>query len=283
VGGVNFATWPDLKWSRGKSHVACLESKFAEWDASAPVSVETPLREDREGFDLVAKVPHGVPKHEWALDLGDALHNLRSAFDAVAWGMAHFQGAKPARPRKVAFPICATEDKWEESLKLWVGGINPQFQERIRIMQPFNYGGGNPTVLSLLHGLDIQDKHHDSLEVSVDLDQIGLGGFFEYEDAESAATPRLEMRSEVKFADGVRLGTMFAGGRIKTHDQLVLRPAVKVQVSYEGTTHDAMPLMQQLVVESRRYLDILLSGLAAHDHPDDPQWQPLDVRADGEG
>src|SRR5512133_3606761 len=36
VGGVNFTTWPDLKWSRGNSHVAALQSKFGEWHASAP-------------------------------------------------------------------------------------------------------------------------------------------------------------------------------------------------------------------------------------------------------
>lgn len=84
VGGINFTTWPDLKWSRGSSHVSLLQSKFGEWHASAPVSIDAVLREDRLGIDLVARVPKGIPKHEWSLDLGDALHNLRSAFDAVA-------------------------------------------------------------------------------------------------------------------------------------------------------------------------------------------------------
>jgi hypothetical protein len=109
VGGVNFSTWADLKWSRANTHIATLQAKFREWSASAPVSVEAVLREDRQGIDLIARVPRGIPKHEWSLGLGDALHNLRSAFDAVAWGMAHFDDAKPARPKRVAFPTARTK------------------------------------------------------------------------------------------------------------------------------------------------------------------------------
>lgn len=78
VGGVNFTTWPDLKWSRGNSHVALLLSKFSEWHASARESVDAVLREDRLRIDLSARVPKGIPKHDWSLELGVALHNLRS-------------------------------------------------------------------------------------------------------------------------------------------------------------------------------------------------------------
>ncbi|HEY9308181.1 MAG TPA: hypothetical protein VIP82_10310, partial [Microbacterium sp.] len=169
VGGVNFTTWPDLKWSRGNSHVSALQAKFGEWHASAPVSVDAVLSEDRQGIDLVARVPRGIPKHEWSLDLGDALHNLRSAFDAVAWGMATFKDASPTNPRKVTFPICEEEKQWNEAVKTWVSEIHPEFQERLRIMQPFTYAAGGLSVLSMLHGLDIQDKHRDILTVSADL------------------------------------------------------------------------------------------------------------------
>lgn len=30
------------------------------------------------------------------MDMGDAIHNLRSALDAVAWGMAHYKDAQPS-------------------------------------------------------------------------------------------------------------------------------------------------------------------------------------------
>lgn len=277
VGGVNFTTWPDLKWSRGNSHVAALQSKFGEWHASAPVSVDASLREDRQGFDLVARVPRGIPKHEWSLDLGDALHNLRSAFDALAWGMAHFGEARPTRPKRVSFPICEDEEQWEEAVRNWIGEIPPEFQERLRIMQPFTYAPGSMTVLSVLHALDIQDKHRDILTVSADLHGINLDGSFEYEDHDTQAVPRVEMRPDVKFGDGVVLGTIHAGAPIRMIGRMILRPAMKVQLTYRDSTHDVMPMLQQFVVETRRYLDILLFGLASPDEPDEAEWKPMDV------
>lgn len=272
VGGVNFTTWPDLKWSRGNSHVALLQSKFGEWHASAPVSIDALLCENRLGIDLVARVPKGIPKHEWSLDLGDALHNLRSAFDAVAWGMAHFKDAEPTRPRRVGFPICEDEKQWDAAVKDWVGEIPAEFQERLRIMQPFTYvAPGAVSVLSMLHDLDIQDKHRDILTVSADVHGINLGGSFEYEN-DTQAVPRVEMKDDVKFGDGVVLGAIHAGAPIRMVGEMILRPAMKVQLTYRDTVYDVMPMLQQFVTETRRYLDILLFGLAPPDVPDGAEW-----------
>ena len=278
VGGFNFTTWADLKWSRGNLHVALLQAKFVEWHASAPVSIGAVLREDRLGIDLVARVPKGIPKQDWALDLGDALHNLRSAFDAVAWGMAHFKDAEPTRPKSVYFPICIDEKQWKKAINDWVGEINPEFQERLRIMQPFTHmQTGGVSVLSMLHDLDIQDKHRDILTVSADVHEINLGGSFEYEDHDNQAVPRLEMFSDVRFSDGVVLGTLHAGAPIRTVGQMILRPAMKVQLTYRDTVYDVMPMLQQFVTETRRCLDILLSGLARPDEPDEAGWSPIEV------
>jgi hypothetical protein len=278
VGGINFTSWADLKWSRGNSHVALLQAKFVEWQASAPVSIYAVLDEDCLGIDLVARAPNGIPKHDWSLDLGDALHNLRSAFDAVAWGMAHFKDAEPTRPKSVYFPICVDEKQWKKALNDWVGEINPEFQERLRIMQPFTYmQTGGVSILSMLHELDIQDKHRDILTVSADVHEINLGGSFEYEDHDNQAVPRIEMLSDVKFSDGVVLGTIHAGARIRTIGQMILRPAMKVQLTYRDTVYDVMPMLQLFVTETRRCLDVLLSGLASPDEPDEAAWSPIKI------
>lgn len=278
VGGINFTTWPDLKWSRGSSHIALLQSKFGEWQASSPVSVDAVLRGDRLGIDLVARVPRGIPKHEWSLDLGDALHNLRSAFDAVAWGMAHFDDAQPARPSSIYFPICTDQKQWNRALSGWVGDIHPEFRERIQIMQPFTYSpAGAVSVLSMLHELDIQDKHRDTLTVSADLHGINLAGSFEYENQGHSTVPRVDMRSDVKFGDGVTLGTIHAGAPIHLIGEMILRPEVKVQITYRDSTYDVLPMLQQFAVETRRCLDILMYGLAPLDETDGAEWSPMDV------
>jgi len=191
--------------------------------------------------------------------------------------MAHFKETKPTRPKRVTFPICDDENQWNEALKAWVGEIHPEFQERLRIMQPFTFADGGVTVLSMLHDLDIQDKHRDILTVSADLNVINLDGSFKYEDPDTQATPRIDMRSDIQFGDGVTLGTIHAGAPIHMVSQMILRPGMRVQLAYKGTSHEVMPMLQQFIMETRRCLDILLFGLAAPHDASEGEWLPMDV------
>lgn len=145
-------------------------------------------------------------------------------------------------------------------------------------MQPFTYvPAGGVSVLSMLHDLDIQDKHRDILTVSADVHGINLGGSFKYEDHNTRAIPRVDMYSDVKFGDGVVLGTIHAGAPICMVGEMFLRPAMKVQLTYRDTVYDVASMLQQFITETRRYLDILLSGLASHDEPNGAEWLPMDV------
>lgn len=192
--------------------------------------------------------------------------------------MAHFKDSEPTRPKSVYFPICTDEKQWNKALRDWVSEIPLEFQERLRIMQPFTYTpAGQVSMLSMLHDLDIQDKHREILTVSADLQGINLGGSFEYEDHATQAVPHVDMSNDVKFGDGVVLGTIHTGGPIRMVGEMILRPAMKVQLAYQGTTHDVMPMLQQFATETRRYLDILLLGLASSDETDGEQWLPMDV------
>lgn len=278
VGGVNFSTWPDLKWARGNAHAKALESNFIEWSASAPVSVEGVLRDDRQGINLVARVPRGIPKHEWALLLGDALHNFRSAFDALAWGMAHFSDAQPTKPKSIYFPICNNQKQWNDALKAWVGELPSELQKRLQIMQPYNYTpAGMPSILRMLHDLDIQDKHKDFLTVSADMNGLGFdGAVFKYNKPHVTAVPHLEMHTDVKFEDGVVLGTLHAGATIEMLGTFILRPSMRVQLTWEGQTFDVESILAQFTTETRRCLDILMHGLAPLEEGED-EWASLDV------
>jgi hypothetical protein len=145
-------------------------------------------------------------------------------------------------------------------------------------MQPFNYvPPGMLSVIQMLHDLDIQDKHKDFLTVSADMNGLSLdGAFFKYEDANVVAKPRLEMRTDVTFGDGVVLGTLHAGATIETLGQMQLRPAMQVQLSWEGQTFDVGSMLTQFITETRRYLDILMHGLAPLDRGEG-DWLPMDV------
>lgn len=280
VGGVNFSTWPDLKWARGNTHAKALEANYVEWLASAPVGVKAVLRDDRQGVNFVARVQSAAPTHEWSLLLGDALHNFRSSFDALAWGLAHVSKKGPSKPQSVKFPICVDEGKWDEAVKAWIGELDPEFQHRLKVMQPFTFEApGSLFLLKMLHDLDIQDKHKDILTVSAALDSFNLdAGSFEYENDEENAEvmPRVRLYDDVKLEDGAVLGTLDAGATIKTLGDMILRPTMRVQLAWDGHTFDVGSMLPQIASETRRCLDILMHGL---DSPDEDQgeWAPMDV------
>lgn len=276
VGGINFTTWADLKWSRGNAHIALLQARFFEWQASAAVSIDAVLREDCLAIDFIARLPRGIPKESWSLDMGDAIHNLRSALDAIAWGMAHYKDAEPTRPKMVYFPICSDEQQWKKALKDWVGEINPELQERLRIMQPFTHlQSGEFSILSMLHDLDIQDKHRDVLTVSAHLHEITLSGTFEYEEQDNPAVPWVEMFPETKLSDGAGLGTIHAEAPVRAVGRMILRPAMKVQLTHKEAQHDVIPMLQTFATEIRRCLDFLLLGAATPSELDEKEWSPL--------
>lgn len=262
IPGVNFTTWPNLKWARANSHLAALRSEFDEWVASSPISVEGIVREDGQNIDLTLRVPRGgVPSHEWALTLGDALHNLRSAFDAVAWGMAHHDGAEPKRPRDVMFPVARTEDQWNRAVERWVGDLHPDFQHRLAILQPYTYAPGVESIFTLLHDLDIQDKHQNLIAVSTNIESLEFEGGFEYVDDGVEAEVQMTGHTVEGVADGAIVATLDAGAPVRPEVTLHARPLLSMMLEHKGQARDVNALLTQLVRETRRYLDILLRGV----------------------
>ena len=73
------------------------------------------------------------------------------------------------------------------------------------------------------------------------------------------------------------LGTIHTGAPIRLVGRMIVRPGMKVQLTHRDTTHDVMPMLQQFVTETRRYLDILLFGLASPDETAEAEWSPMDL------
>lgn len=247
-----------------------------EWHFSVPITIEGVLRDDRQTIDLVTRIPRGIPTQEWALTIGDAVHNLRSALDAVAWGMANFGDSKPAEPRKVTFPIAETSKQWRNALDAWVAAIDPEFQKRIKALQPFTHvPEGSEAGLAMLHKLDIQDKHRDFVTVSVDSQGFDLSGAFSYEYDDAVASPRLEMRQDVRLVDGLTIGTLHAGAPVKAPVDFQLRPSLTMLIEHNGQKLAALFILSEIANLTRGALDVLMSGIAEDE--DRGEWQDMDV------
>jgi hypothetical protein len=90
--------------------------------------------------------------------IGDALHNLRSALDHLAFQLVAFP-AVPGGPKadedKRAFPICSHSKFWPAA-KEKIRGASPGVEAIVERLQPYN---GGQTLLWSLHELNNWDKH----------------------------------------------------------------------------------------------------------------------------
>jgi len=85
---------------------------------------------------------------------GDAIHNLRSALDHLAWHLSHWETGEPSEG--CAFPIARSLPDYESIKTRKVAGMSPEAQEAIDKLRPYK-GGNEP--LWMIHYLDIVDKH----------------------------------------------------------------------------------------------------------------------------
>jgi hypothetical protein len=89
--------------------------------------------------------------------IGDAIHNLRSALDHLAWSLAGTNAG-----RSTEFPIFVSRTEFSKRGKRKMHGMPTPAQKIIKSLQPYKRPHGLPKErepLWLLQNLDIEDKH----------------------------------------------------------------------------------------------------------------------------
>ncbi len=103
---------------------------------------------------------------------GDAINNLRSALDHLAYQFALLNGITDAKKlRQVQFPICESLKEYEALLPGKIKQLGKTAVEAISLYKP--YHGGNET-LWLLGQLNNIDKHRLLVTVETIFDKIGI-------------------------------------------------------------------------------------------------------------
>jgi hypothetical protein len=169
VPGENIALWPEVKLGRAYAHMMELQQRIEEWEALRPIRSKASQTTETE-LSIALDVRVAPPQEAIATIFGDAIHNLRSALDAVTWEMANFDGNHPASERAekaVQFPLFDDPTKFIEWGKL-VGSIPDSLLVRLERQQPYNRSEalareGKVDTLVMLHSFDIADKHRNSI------------------------------------------------------------------------------------------------------------------------
>ena|SRR5579862_2477275 len=150
---INSIAGARLKFERAKKHIYDLGVQIAAFFKEKPCSFvfvrDLKAREAAVRFEQYKPIPD-----EFALLMGDAIHNLRSTLDYSICDVCIDAGADPER---VQFPFAKRAESLESVIKnRQVHLAGPIILQAIRDLKP--YAGGNDDLFGL-HMLDIADKH----------------------------------------------------------------------------------------------------------------------------
>src|SRR5258708_6040909 len=152
-----------VRIDRAKTHLADFDNRA--WPISAACEMTRECDEQRSEYIFrLSKGPTVSPV--LSAIIGDAIHNLRVSLDYLAWELVIATGQKP--PNKATFfPVRKTPDKADQGGCTYPDikpGVSMAVRKILDEIQPYNRPT-NPANhdLAILHGLDINDKHHELL------------------------------------------------------------------------------------------------------------------------
>jgi hypothetical protein len=155
------------KLERAKEHIVNLESAWDRFlgDDGYPIESKDDPNTGNRTFYVgnVKPIPADIP-----LIAGDAIHNLRSALDHLAYELASICTGGSGPFSELYFPTGKDAASFSENLsraseyKTKATGVVKRLRDdaikAIRDIEP--YGGGKGEIFWQLHKLDIIDKHH---------------------------------------------------------------------------------------------------------------------------
>lgn len=232
---------PRLKVARANRHISDLEvAQKAFFDRKPYIIVkETDAKSGK--YRRVVRVREHLPD-DFALIIGDAVHNLRAALDLLVCDLARANGQGTDG---VMFPFCndgAYLDTMIERRNLHT--LAPDIQDMIRSLKP--YKGGNER-LRAMHDLDIADKHKLIIPVAGTVIEPTL--ILDFERGYMVRRSGADAIKPVK--DGTILDRLLPE-YVELDDSLTL---------FKIGFADGQPLARSVVVETLKELSELVDGI----------------------
>lgn len=188
-----------LKLASADGHARRLLTDMDLWTASNPISYTPELSADRMSCLVRANVLLPPPTEQWSLIVGDFVHNIRGALDAMVWSFATADGRKPSKPRRVYFPIVTEAAGWDTARIDMLQTVPDEVAERIASVQPFTFTDPNQHMAVVLRDMSNTDKHQSSIHVRMKAQSIGESGgleFFHHQSQARARQPQVRVLDE---------------------------------------------------------------------------------------
>ena len=264
--GEELSFWPELKVARAQQLLSEMNMMLAVWSKGSTVKTRKVISDDQHRIDIFVDIPAPPPVSEMSLVLGDAVHNLRSALDAVVWELANLdQENPPKNPREVTFPICLTEAQWDRKVREALETVPPVALDRLRSVQPFMFERGADSALVRLHATDIRDKHKGALSCAFTVREIATElATLEYVDEDEIPDPPFTVATEEvdALANGQRVLSIHSSARFEKVS-LPLTIGSEITMETDAGRVPLQPLVQVFLEQVRGTLDILYYGINA--------------------
>jgi hypothetical protein len=154
------ALYPALmKLARANEQKDALKSEIAAFLGAR--ETKSVLREvDPKTNDLHIRFVAPIAPVDWAIRLGEIVHNLRSCLDNVAWRLVELDRRHPSSPDgRTCFPIFSDSEKFKSNGVRAMRGMAPESVAIVKSFQPFGAEQGDDFPLWYLHTLSNSDKH----------------------------------------------------------------------------------------------------------------------------
>lgn len=145
------------KIERANEHSRILYWEVRNFLATEPYTLIRKYDRKHAQYLLKLKIVKPIPQIQFALIIGDCLHNARTALDYIAWRLA---GSKIA-DTSTLFPIYIRQSRFDDMVKRrqLAHVFHPDALNAIRDVQPYKRFEPEKDLLWLLQDLDAKDKH----------------------------------------------------------------------------------------------------------------------------
>jgi hypothetical protein len=152
-----------LKVDRAGHHLATLDQAIAAWnqDGTQPYALRTTDIDRATGWAEIRLHESSPLPLGWGVIVGDAVHNLRSALDHLAWQVVSRDGGDPTE--QTMFPIVDDAAYWSKAARRRLPGASYESRSFFEELQPYQRSRDPRMVkrqpLYVLRELSNIDKH----------------------------------------------------------------------------------------------------------------------------
>jgi len=153
---------PRFKCERAKEHLDNLTAEIAAYYSRKPYALIRDVHPDGPARQVLRWKVHEEPPIRLGVILGDAVHNMRSGLDHLAFQLAliDYPTLTPDEERRIEFPIYKDIREFNSRGLPRIQKVPSRAQDEIEALQPYHRGhDADAHLLWLLHVADIIDKH----------------------------------------------------------------------------------------------------------------------------